>query len=306
MLLSGKTGQSNLRPPRQRKSAVTDKVQSMSFTDAETLRELLDELLEAWEEHGDPRDLSQPKARRGKRISSADVARMECVLGLSRHTYETAYAIRLLLDNGHMLSAIPLIRLAYECALTSVWLVQSEGTEAVKAFIHEYARGNRSMKMNLRKAMSATFRDNAESIADADVEPYRGSLDNAQRFDLICEDLEPGGADAYIYYRALSSFSHAGVRLLGQYFEPDPAGGPVPAIRSEPREPFGNNYLQFLTCASLVWAGRPITYLAENKVYRNFLRRAGNQIGVTSELKLSPKYYQRHAEAKARERKPKH
>lgn len=278
----------------------------MSTTDAESLRALLDELIEAWEEHGDPRDLTQPKARRGQPITSIDIARMECVLGLSRHTYETAHAIRLLIDNGHVLSAIPLIRLAYECALTSVWLVQSEGTEAVKAFMHEYARSNRSMRVSLRKAMSATFRENADSIADADVEPYRNSLDNAQRFDLICEDLEPGGADAYVYYRALSSFSHAGVRLLEQYFEPDPAGGPMPAIRPEPREPFGDNYLLFLTCASLVWAGRPITYLADNKEYRNLLRRSGNHIGVTSELKLSPKYYQRHAAAKARARKPKH
>ncbi|GAA1621119.1 DUF5677 domain-containing protein [Leucobacter chromiireducens] len=276
----------------------------MSTTDAESLRALLDELLEMWEEHGDPRDLAQPKARRGQPITSIDVARMECVLGLSRHTYETAYAIRLLLDNAHVLSAVPLIRLAYECALTSVWLVQSEGTEAVKAFMHEYARSNRSMQLSLRKAMSATFRENADSIADSDVAPYRDALDNAQRFDLICEDLTPGGADAYVYYRALSAFSHAGVRLLDLYFEPDPAGGPMPAVRPAPREPFGDNYLLFMTCASLVWAGRPITYLAENKVYRSFLRRVGNQIGVTSELKLSQKYYQRHATAKARN--PKH
>ncbi|MFD5600248.1 hypothetical protein ACFWHR_09335 [Leucobacter sp. NPDC058333] len=178
----------------------------------------------------------------------------------------------------------------------------SEGVEAVKAFIHEFALNNRSMKISLRKAMSATFRNNAESIADADVVAYSASLDNAQRFDLICEDLAPGSADAYVYYRALSGFSHAGVRLLELYFEPDPAGGPTPAVRSKPWEPFGDNYLLFLTCASLVWAGRPITYLAENKVYRNYLRRAGNQISVNSELKLSPKYYQRHAEAKAKSR----
>lgn len=277
----------------------------MSITDAESLRALFDELLEAWEVHGDPRDLTQPKSRRGKRINSIDIARMECVLGLSRHAYETASAIRLLLDNGHTLSAVPLIRLVYECALTSVWLVQSEGTEAVKAFMHEYARSNRSMKLSLRKAMSATFRDNADSIADADVEPYRGSLDNAQRFDLICEDLTPGGADAYVYYRALSGFSHAGVRLLELYFEPDPAGGPMPAVRPDPREPFEDNFLLFMTCASLVWAGRPITYLAENKEYRDHLRRAGKQLGVTSELQLSKKYYQRHAESKAKSRKTK-
>ncbi|MFD5600247.1 hypothetical protein ACFWHR_09330 [Leucobacter sp. NPDC058333] len=89
-------------------------------TDFEALRALLDELIKAWEEHGDPRDLTQPKARRGQRINSIDIARMESVLGLSRHAYETAYSIRLLLDNGHILSAIPLIRPAYECALTSV------------------------------------------------------------------------------------------------------------------------------------------------------------------------------------------
>lgn len=268
------------------------------------LRQLLDELLEAWEEYGQPNEVSQPKARRNQTVMSFDVARMESVIGLTRHVYETVKAIRLLMDSRMPQSAIPLIRLAYECALTAVWLVQSEGDEGVRAFAHEYARGNQNLQKSLREAVSQTFRENAGDIADADPSFFEDSIDSVRRFDVLCNDLEPGGTDAYIYYRLLSTFSHANIKVVDLYFDKDPNGGPIPASRHAPYEPFGDEVLLFLTCAAMVWSGRTVSYLSDNKEYRRILRNAALQIGVTSEIQLSQAYHQRHATKKRAARRP--
>lgn len=269
-----------------------------SILNLNDLRVLSGELLAHWKVHEQPEELTQPKARREQAITSTDIARMQSVIGLTRHVHENASAVRLLLENEHSQGSIPIVRFAYECALTAVWLVQSEEDEGIRAFAHEYVRGNKSLQDNLRRAVSTTFRENADLIADVDLSRFVPSLDNARRFDLICEDLTPGGKDAYIYYRILSSFSHASINVVDLYFELDPAGGPVPALRDKAREPISAEFLLYLTCASMVWSARAVTYLTGNKPYRNFLRKVAQQLGVTSEIQLSQSYFQRHAAAK--------
>lgn len=265
---------------------------------ASELRELMDELLDAWDSQGHPTEMSQPRARSGKPIITADVARMECVVGLARHVNETARAIRLLVDSGHGNSAVPLVRLVYECALTATWLVQTENEDGVKAFLHEYTRQQVNLESVLKRAMAVTFHDGVGDVADTNLDAYVGSADNARRFDLICEDLAPGGTDAYIYYKALSSFSHAGVRIVDLYFS---APGPeqhVPPPRRRPDTALGDDLLMFLTDACMVWSGRAVTYISKNAPYRSTIRRSAQKLEITSEIQLSDAYQTRHADAR--------
>ena len=270
----------------------------MTLTTPE-LRQLADDLIAAWDDGGHPTEMSQPRARSGKPITTADVARMESVVGLARHVHETARAIRLLIDSDHANAAVPLVRLVYECALTAIWLVQSENHDGVRAFMHEYTR----QQSNLQ-AVVEIFREGADEVADTNVDAHLGSADNARRFDLICEDLAPGGTDAYIYYKALSSFSHAGVRVVDLYFSAPVPGQRVPPPRREPASALGEELLLFLSNASMVWSGRAVTYISKNQSYRGILRRAARELEVTSEVQLSNAYRKRHADARRKSRGP--
>jgi len=227
---------------------------------------------------------------------------MECVVGLARHVHETARAGVLLLDAGHHNAAVPLIRLMYECALTATWLVQSNGDEGIRAFMHEYTRQQTSLQAQLRRAVSLTFRDNETEVADTNMERYVGSTDNARRFDLICEDLAPGGADAYVYYKALSSLSHAGVPVVDLYFSAPPPGERVPPPRKVPSTALDEGLLLFLADASMVWSGRAVSYISRSTTYRQMIRRVARELEITSELQLSDAYRKRHAKASKKTR----
>lgn len=273
----------------------------MTLTTAE-LRRLADDLILAWNDEGHPTEMSQPRVRSGRPIMTTDVARMESVVGLARHVHETARAILLLIDSGQANAAVPLVRLVYECALTATWLVQSEDHDGVKAFMHEYTRQQTNLKSVLKRSIVEIFRQGADDVADTNMDAHLGSTDNARRFDLICEDLAPGGADAYLYYKALSSYSHAGVRVVDLYFSAPAPNDHVPPPRREPGSALGEDLLLFLCNASMVWSGRAVTYISKNKSYRGTLRRAARALEVTSEIHLSSAYRERHAEARSKSR----
>lgn len=264
-----------------------------TLTDESELLELVSELGETWLEFDGEQSLHQPAARRGKRFLGADLARMTAVWGLACHVYETARAIDVLLDTRMPNQAIPLVRLAYENALTAAWLVQSKDQHGITAFLHEYNRTRAALKKDALDAVSATFRDAAPDITNADPSEFKSSIDSVQRFRGICLDLSPGGMDAYIYYRILSSYSHASVNISDLYFQQSDDGGKVPNYVGR-QEALGKPFLLFLTAASLVWAGRAFTYMTQDKQHRNRIRKAAQLLGINSELQLSEHYHRRH------------
>jgi len=164
--------------------------------------------------------------------------------------------------------------------------------------MHEYSRQQGALQQNLQKAVSATFREIAPEVADTDMANFLASSDNARRFDLICEDLTPGGTDAYVFYRALSRLSHAGIPVVELYFAKPPAGTVIPPARPHPRTPLGPDFILFLTNASMVWSGRAVNYMTKERGYRGVLRDAARDLEITSELQLSDAYRKRHATAR--------
>lgn len=264
-----------------------------TLTEESALHEVVLELGDTWLEFDGAQDLYQPAVRRGKKFLGSDVARMTAVWGLACHVYEAARAITLLLDSGMANQAIPLVRLAYENALTAAWLVQRKEQHGIQAFLHEYNRTRAALKKDALDSVSATFREGAPAIVDAEPSEFEGSADSVRRFGDICLDLTPGGKDAFIYFRILSSYSHASPNVADLYFQQSESDGGAPRYVAH-QVALDKDLLLFLTAASMVWAGRAFTYLTQDKQHRNRLRSIAQQLGINCELQLSEHYHRRH------------
>lgn len=258
------------------------------------LHTLIDDLQAHWTDASQPGTLHQPADRRGQRVIGSDASRMMSVYGLARHVHETARGIDMLVKAGQANAAVPLVRVAYESALTAAWLVQSSGDHGVKALLHEHARTRLALKKDSMKALSDVFRSGADEIADVDPEIFKDTRDSARQFYQLCLDLAPGGQDAYIHFRLLSAYSHASVDVVELYLHPIEPENRLPAFRAEPRAAFPNDTLLFFTAASMVWSGRAYSYLTHDRRHRAVLRQSAQLLEINSELQLSRNYRQRH------------
>ena len=272
------------------------------LTEESALHEVVVELGAVWHEFDGAQSLHQPAVRRGKKFVGSDLARMTAVWGLACHVHETARAIILLHDNNMMNQAIPLVRLAYENSLTAAWLVQSKDQHGIRAFLHEYNRTRAALKKDVLESFSATFREGAPGITDAEPADFEGSADSVRRFGDVCLDLAPGGKDAFVYYRILSAYSHASPNVADLYFQRS-GDGPVPEYTG-PQEALGAPLLLFLTGASMLWAGRAFTYMTQEKQHRSRIRSIAQRLGINSEIQLSEHYHRRHREKRASPPRP--
>ena len=149
------------------------------------------------------------------------------VHGLAAFAHECGQSYLDLLDAGRGLTGAGLVRSAYESALTSLWLVRMK--DAALAFVNEELRQRRSLATTLRNSGLGVDEDVITAIGRDGFVPF-DSLSNARRFDLICKDLNPGGDQAYWYYRVLSGLTHPSLTLVDRYLikapthEEDPVG----------------------------------------------------------------------------------
>lgn len=271
----------------------------MTTYTVDQLRELIDHLLEQWAEHSTGDTYRQPAARRGRSFTGTDVARVAIVDGFARHIHKTAEAVITLIDAGHVTATVPLVRQMYECALSAVWIIQSKDDHGVKALLMEHTRNRRALQSDVRQAQSAVFREGAEDLADTDPTPFVGSLDNIRNFKGICLDLAPGGVDAYVYYRLLSTYSHASLGVTDLYFTASPNDTYAPRRRASPETPIGVEMMLFFAAISMVWGARAYTYTSHDKAHRSVLRDAARALGINSEIGLSEHYRKRHSARRA-------
>ncbi len=274
---------------------------TVDVRDVAELRAVIGGLEAVWEAAAAIRELQQPRARRGQRFAGHDLSRMATIYGLASHVHRTSQATLVLIEAGHLNEAIPLVRLAYETALTAAWLAQSAGDHGVAAILGEHTRQRRNLRDNLLSSATETFRDSAPTIVDTDSSEFDHTVDNARRFDLICKDLTPGGIDAYVYYHAFSAFSHPSVDIADLYVQKVP-GHDMPGFRSEPLEPHSEDTLLYFTAASMLWASRAYSYFTRSQDHRDQLRALARRLGIKDDLQLSPEYHRRHAKKEPRGR----
>lgn len=264
--------------------------------DVEGLAELADDLLREWHAQPEAADGTfRMKYRRGRRTTEPQFL---ATFTLCAHVHELAATVVPLLRDGKTTVATPLVRSIYESALTAHWVAQAE--DGGEAYVREDLRQRKAMRETLLKTASQVFREGADTIAHLDLEVSQTpDEDAARRFQLLCDDLHPGGPDAYAWYRILSAMTHPGLLLTDAYL--DEEDGKI-ILNNRPKDPATGTWF-FLTVASMIWAGRAVTYMQiDANDRRDYLRSVARQIGVESELKLSDSYYLRHIKARTKTR----
>ncbi|WP_281033090.1 DUF5677 domain-containing protein [Nocardia jiangxiensis] len=206
------------------------------------------------------------------------------MVGLASHVTALARAVVTLLDHSaNELVAMPLIREAFEGAITAHWLTQVP--DGMQAFAAEYERKRTALATDLQRAQSAPFRAGANMVA-AQVLPVKPSKSTSQarNFSQMCEDLALAGVDAYVYYRLASEQSHPSMLVVDQYFDNGKDGI---ELRIVPRTTVADSGWLFLTAASVVWAHMAVNYCDAPRRRRSELRAIARRLQIEPELKLS-------------------
>ena len=246
----------------------------MGLTQSETSR-IGRELLATWEHRGD-----SPLV--GTRRRSFTQSQLAVVHGLVAHTHYMAGPALDLLDAGRVLAALPLVRSCYESAITAQWAAQSR--DGYTAFMNEDIRQRRNHVRAMSEAASTVFREAASTIHGADFEDFPTTA-SARTFDKVCDDLDPGGHDAYVTYRMQSHLTHPSVIVVDQYLDALDVE-PGLALRLSPKEPSPAPWTA-LVVSSLIWAGRAAEYLDKHHTRRKQLLNAARALGVAPHLHLS-------------------
>ncbi|WP_430336264.1 hypothetical protein [Rhodococcus sp. ACT016] len=132
-------------------------------------------------------------------------ARLHSVSGLAAHAYRTGEVAAQLICDGQWLEAAPLVRLSFECAITAQW--SALVPDGVQALLNEDYRSRRLMADTLRQSRSwAASGLEVPTPGDEDHESFSNA--QARSFKQMCDDLEPGGVEAYSCYRTMCWFSH--------------------------------------------------------------------------------------------------
>ncbi len=185
---------------------------------------------------------------------------------------------------------MPLVRQAFECAITAHWIAQVP--DGMQAFASEHTRKRTALVADLRRARSETFRTGADKVA-AHVLPELPSKSSgpARNFNQMCDDLALAGVDAYVYYRLASEQSHPSVFVADQYLESADKDGIV--LLTVPRATVADAGWLFLTAASVVWAQMAVNYCDPERRRRNELRAVARKLQIKAELTLSDAAWKR-------------
>lgn len=248
---------------------------------AESIREVIRRVLEQWQ-----------AATRGSFAWRPDVRPVAVITvhGLVAHCHRLAEAVLLLDSKGYRLEVNPLVRAAYESALTAAWLAHVP--DAPEAFVNKEWDNRRRQLAGIEAAWGNEI---PEAEVDAAVAQLPGephptlSKKSADNFERLCEDLDPGGKQAYGIYRMLCSNAHPSAWVAEHYLRLG-AEGELPKLLNYPNR-FGDDdtfELQMLG-ASVVWSERAMLSLAEapSAELLNKLESASNELGVAAELTAS-------------------
>ena len=239
--------------------------------------ELAEELLSTWLS---PEVDQSFTVRRGEREATAQ--QFAAVHGLAAHVHQLASVAIAPLREHHVLEALPLIRAAYECALTAQWVAQTD--DGASAFVNKDLRQRRRHVHTLESAVSQVFREAAPNVA-ARIMDELPTTASARNFETICLELQPGGKDAYAIYRMMSHLSHASVLVADQYLSALDRD-PWVALRMEADQPDPATWTFFVP-VTLVWAGRAVDFFDGTRRRRSQLRAAARELKVESALQLS-------------------
>lgn len=247
-----------------------------SRADGMTEQELLavaDGLLAGWDR---PVDMSGDRA---KHPESTLV-----VYGLAAHVHRLARAYLTLYRNGMVLEAMPLLRAAFEAAITCAWAnempdalpaLENENHRRWKALVDTLSGPRWPVDEETRSRWQAVSREAGTTSSDG----------SARIFQRLCDDLVQGGDQAYGLYRIMSADTHPTLSVVFRYLRPP---GPSHVnLSPEPTPDSTPERWLLLLCASMVWAGRAFDFHDRDRPRRHELRHAARALRVPESLVLT-------------------
>lgn len=229
-------------------------------------------------------------------------AQFASIYGLTAHAHRSAAAALVLIEQQMVLEAIPVVRTAYECALTAHWLLRVK--EGTIGFLREGHRQRKNLLDVGKRVLNEADLQEAERVA-AEFSHEPSTADEAARnMQKRCEDLRPGGQTAYLFYRGLSALSHASPYLVDFYLElTDDAE--LPTLRKLPKAEDPRPWLHLLA-AALVWAGQAVNVCDKRHRRRRQLRAAARDLRIALDLRAADHVWvreQRHQQERSRQRR---
>lgn len=223
-----------------------------------------------------------------------DAVRFTIVLAFVAHSHHETTAAADLMHAGDYLSAIPLLRLGYESALTAAWAAQSE--DAARALQSQFQETAQKLRGSAdRTGWFEGLLSDARQVEVVNAAP--SARGEAARFANLCLALEPNGEWLYTMYRLLSAYSHPSGTIL-KAFAPGDAGD---SVSLSPEQPKDRRSWWHAAATNLLHAGQALDRLDSSHRRRNALAEAGVVLGWSEPLRLSDAAAARVAEARVQQ-----
>jgi hypothetical protein len=216
-------------------------------------------------------------------------ARLHSVNGLAAHAYRTGEVGNRLLREGLWLESAPIVRTSYECAITARWAAQIP--DGIQALLNEDYRSRRNMADSLQRSESWTASGLVVRAPDDEDHETFSNL-QARNFKQMCDDLSPGGAEAYSFYRTLCWYSHPTNYVADCYTDLLRAqcGSPRLRLRRTPRPEKGLAHTFHYFCAvSLVTAASAMNFLDADKMHNDQIVQIAERVGIAPDMRLTDK-----------------
>lgn len=243
------------------------------------LRGACEDLLRSW----DATYLELEEVSLGRDDQEPDPVRFLLVLAFVSHAHHMTSAACSILNGGDYASAVPLLRVAYESALTAAWAAESE--DAARALHNHYLDGAGKLRANVQK--TGWFDDLLERVPEpetaADVAPRASG--EAGSFSNLCQALEPHPDWLYTAFRLLSAYAHPSGSVV-RMFVP---GTVDQGAQFSPAKAPDEAYRQWWHAAAigLLHAGQAFDRLDPRAPRQELLARVGVQLGWEEPLRMT-------------------
>jgi len=204
--------------------------------------------------------------------AKAHVAVVGTVYALAAHTHKLGFAVLEMRKARFTIEIVPLVRAAYEAALTASWIAQVP--DALPAYLNRNHNQQKALRDTIKKAGWAS---GAQVIPADELEPYLVSdlsKHGANYVNRLCEDFASGDG-MYGLYRGLSWMTHPTAAVTDMYLEMR-EGNDIPVLHTTARTDLdGSSMATWLhvLCSSLVWSARALNLIDAERASSNDRRR---------------------------------